>query len=46
MKSRLLKSILALVVPIVIEYVIKKFIEKKNQKHTPQDPVKKIPNNM
>lgn len=32
MKSRILKAVLAMVVPIVIEYVIKKFTEKKEVK--------------
>lgn len=39
MKSRILKAILAMVVPIVIEYVIKKFTEKK----VVNDPNKQIP---
>lgn len=39
MKSRLLKAALTLVVPIVIEYVIKKFTEKKQVK----DSEKTIP---
>ncbi|MCY0967931.1 hypothetical protein [Chryseobacterium wangxinyae] len=30
MKSRILKAVLAMVVPIVIDYVIKKFTEKKD----------------
>lgn len=31
MKSRLLKTVLTLLVPIVIDYVVKKITEKKNQ---------------
>lgn len=31
MKSRLLKTILTLLVPVVIDYVVKKITEKKNQ---------------
>ncbi|MCW3170339.1 hypothetical protein OMO38_17560 [Chryseobacterium sp. 09-1422] len=31
MKSRILKAVLAMVVPIVIEYVIKKFTDKKQE---------------
>ncbi len=32
MKSRLLKTILTLLVPVVIDYVVKKFTQKKNEK--------------
>lgn len=31
MKSRLLRTILTLLVPVVIDYVVKKITEKKNQ---------------
>lgn len=34
MKSRLLRTILTLLVPVVIDYVVKKITEKKNQPTT------------
>lgn len=40
MKSRLFKTILTLVAPLVIEFLIKKFTEKKGEV---KDPNKQIP---
>ena len=43
MKSRILKAVLAMVVPIVIEYVIKKFTEKKGEVKDVNASNKQIP---
>lgn len=40
MKSRILKAVLAMVVPIAIEYVIKKLTDKKEEV---KDPNRQIP---
>lgn len=39
MKSRILKAVLAMVFPIAIEYVIKKFTEKKEEVKDPNRPI-------
>lgn len=42
MKSRLLKTVLTLLAPVVIEYIIKK-LTSKNQ-GAPKEPTKKLTN--
>lgn len=42
MKSRLLKTVLTLLAPVVIEYVIKKLTTKKDNINT--TPTTKLPN--
>jgi hypothetical protein len=42
MKSRILKAVIAIVAPLVIEFIVKKISEKLDKKHQETEP-KQLP---